>query len=225
MQRRKHHSFIIIALIALSLFLIGYYAAPKLGLKGFTPVFFGMKKINENIYSQIQTTDFEETNLKAVVDSAMDSIKVHFGSLKSKPYIIACSDEACYRRFTGERSRGKTFFDFWIVLSPRGRNVMILTHELTHSEVHKRIGFYSTFFEIPTWLDEGYATWLSHDPRCVDSSGILEQWKTENRNEKLKKIWKSQLKPNGLAYNFACFKFQQWYKTNGENGLREVFKN
>ena len=101
---------------------------------------------------------------------------------------------------------------------------MILTHELTHAEVHKRIGFYNTFFKIPVWMDEGYATWLSHDPRCSDTTGIREEWKEKTNNKILNKIWISQLTPNGQAYNFACYKFQQWYYLNGEQGLQQVFK-
>lgn len=46
----------------------------------------------------------------------------------------------------------------------------ILSHELTHAELHYRVGVSRSAHSIPHWFDEGLAVLVSQDPRCSFSS-------------------------------------------------------
>ena len=53
----------------------------------------------------------------------------------------------------------------------------IISHELSHAEFYKRIGFYNWTFKIPRWFDEGLA--MQNDYRNYYSEDTLKQ-RTDN---------------------------------------------
>jgi hypothetical protein len=53
-----------------------------------------------------------------------------------------------------------------VKIAPNGFNPMIITHELFHAELHKRMGLFGMLKPvIPVWFNEGMATLISKDPR------------------------------------------------------------
>lgn len=53
-------------------------------------------------------------------------------------------------------------------LAPRGLTPTILTHELTHAEIHARLGIGGQVARrLPRWMDEGIAVIVSDDPRYL----------------------------------------------------------
>jgi hypothetical protein len=65
-----------------------------------------------------------------LLSEARQRVSTFYGGFTSKPRILICSTESCYRHIGGHRERGKSFFDFALMLSPRGLNVTIASHEL-----------------------------------------------------------------------------------------------
>jgi hypothetical protein len=51
--------------------------------------------------------------------------------------------------------RGKSFFDFALLLLPRGLEAVIASHELSHIELHHRIGLVRTLTNaVPAWFSK-----------------------------------------------------------------------
>ncbi|TQM14940.1 hypothetical protein [Pseudonocardia kunmingensis] len=90
-----------------------------------------------------------------------------FGGLRSDPAFLACLTDACYTRIGGGGERGIAVLNRTVMLSPRGIDPVIAAHELTHVELHARLGTAS----VPQWFDEGLAVLVSDDPRYLLPEG------------------------------------------------------
>jgi hypothetical protein len=92
-----------------------------------------------------------------------------------------------------------------------------ISHELAHTELHKRLGFYRTFFDNPKWRDEGLAVWISKDPRYTDSSGMKPGFEFKVKEENFENEWHRHMDENTtLAYPFACWAYLDWRKRHPE---------
>src|SRR5207237_9702304 len=93
------------------------------------------------------------------------------GSALTAPGIFVFFTDHCYRRLErrGGQAQGISFLDWVIVLSPHIRDGVAITHELTHVELHNRLG--PKMFAVPAWFDEGLAVNVSDDPRYVGRAG------------------------------------------------------
>src|SRR5438477_353568 len=91
-----------------------------------------------------------------------------FGFERLAPAIfIETQASEVYRRVErrGGQTLGISFLDWVIVLSPHVRDGVAITHELTHVELHNRLG--PKMFAVPAWFDEGLAVNVSDDPHYV----------------------------------------------------------
>lgn len=90
----------------------------------------------------------------------------------SSPKVLACVTDACYRRIGGGGERGVAVMNQAVMLSPRGIDPVIASHEMSHVELHARGG------KVPQWFDEGLAVVVSDDRRYLaapdpaDPSGL-----------------------------------------------------
>ncbi len=92
-------------------------------------------------------------------------IRAFYGEQRSAPRLFLCTTRNCYEGFGGG-SRGMAVLDVTLVLAPLGFNAVIAAHELSHVELHRRLGRLDTLRRaIPQWFDEGVATMVSGDPR------------------------------------------------------------
>ena len=185
--------------------------------KGASPALFGMDRIGENVFVDPEMKVDARRRFLASIDSARGLTQRAFGTLLSKPKIIGCSSEECFKSFGEEYPKAKAYHHWWILVSPRGLLAFVVSHELAHAELHRRLGFYRTFFDYPHWRDEGMAVWVSQDPRYLDSSGIKPGYQTEIEEEKYEEEWARLMEADTpKAYGFACWAFLEWRKRNPE---------
>ena len=52
-----------------------------------------------------------------------------------------------------------------VIIGPKGQNVDVVAHELVHQELHKRVGSWRMFTEVPVWFDEGVAMQVDFRPQ------------------------------------------------------------
>ena len=136
-----------------------------------------------------------------------------FGVLLAEPKIIGCSTEACFQDFGEKYPKANAYYHWWILVSPRGLQSFIVAHELAHAELHKRLGFYRTYFDYPHWKNEGMAVWVSRDPRYMDSSGLKREFEFRVDEENFEKEWfRHKKEKTSKAYPFACWAFLEWRK-------------
>ena len=68
------------------------------------------------------------------------------------------ASEQCYVEHGGGTDKGRAYGESMLLLSPRGLNAVITSHELTHIELHHRIGALRSWRAIPAWFDEGLSS-------------------------------------------------------------------
>lgn len=62
-----------------------------------------------------------------------------------------------------------TVLDRAVMLSPRGIDVAIAAHEMSHVELHERLGRAPE--QVPRWFDEGFAVLVADDRRYLAPAG------------------------------------------------------
>lgn len=104
----------------------------------------------------------------------------------------------------------------YVIISKKGIDLDIISHEISHTELYERIGFYNREFKIPTWFDEGLA--MQVDYRNYYSIDSLK--KKSNNFENLPDVKKmnsySQFgigKREEVMLNYSTAKYEvgKWY--------------
>ncbi|MCI2399372.1 hypothetical protein [Aliiroseovarius subalbicans] len=101
------------------------------------------------------------------LEQARAQVARFFGPAQSDPRIILCTTAPCKTTYLGKGGpRGKTWAYHVVALGPKGVNRMIMAHELSHAELHRRMGLRDVLdHRFPSWFDEGLASYISRDDR------------------------------------------------------------
>ena len=93
-----------------------------------------------------------------------DGVAAFFGPLRADPVVVACLTPKCVRIFGDDAAGAVAYGWYAIKLMPTGQRVAIATHELTHAELHRRVGLISfARTAVPMWFDEGLAVLISKE--------------------------------------------------------------
>ena len=110
------------------------------------------------------------------------------------------------------------------MLPPRGLNEVIISHELTHIELHSRVGVLRSWRSIPSWFDEGLAVLVSQDPRYTEE-GWLRATENGRKAPKLEEIGKLLDRSEWLmSYGTARREVGAWYERAGRSGLERLIE-
>ena len=135
------------------------------------PWCFGFQRLEPGLYIEKTASETARQQTQATLHESKRTVERYFGPLQSDPAIFVCVTEDCYVRV--ERRGGHTlaisFLDWVVLLSPRTNAEVALTHELSHTELHTRLG--PQMFEVPIWFDEGLAVNVSDDSRYLAPEG------------------------------------------------------
>lgn len=131
------------------------------------PACFGFESFQDRIYLEQGASAEQRNDVASSVHAARSEVSGFFGSITADPAIFVCVTENCYRRADagGGESRGISWVDKSVLISPRRMGSVILTHELTHAEFLHRLGVRMS--QVPAWFNEGLAAYISNDPRYV----------------------------------------------------------
>jgi hypothetical protein len=142
---------------------------------GACPTCYGFERLAPRIYLQAGVAAEEKARINEVIAEARERVRNFYGSLQADPDILICETDPCYRRFGGG-SRGQTIMDAVIFLSPRGTDPVIASHEMSHTQIHNRIGFFHSLIgDVPEWFVEGVAVVVSDDRRYLASVGAADR--------------------------------------------------
>jgi hypothetical protein len=134
----------------------------------FCPACFGFRAIAPDVYIERDDTDSLDAAALANVRQAKEKIALFFGGETAAPMLLICTTESHYRALEGRQGKPKaiTWAGRTTLASPRGDNVVILTHELAHAEWENRLKF-GARSAVPAWFNEGLAAYISDDPRYI----------------------------------------------------------
>lgn len=102
--------------------------------------------------------------------AAENRVAAFYQGRNSSPTMLACLTVACYQHIGGGGEKGVGVLNRAVMLSPDGVNTVIAAHEMSHVELHERLGARG---HVPQWFDEGLAVVVSNDPRYLapDTAG------------------------------------------------------
>lgn len=131
------------------------------------PGCYGLVRLQPGVYVEPGLPPDRRRHVTEVVEQANRRVHDFFGGRKSSPDILVCLSDDCYRGIGGGRERGIAVLNRSVMLSPRGVDPVIASHELTHVELHARLDG----ADVPQWFDEGLAVLVSDDPRYLAPTG------------------------------------------------------
>jgi hypothetical protein len=80
---------------------------------------------------------------------------------------VACWTAQCQHRLKA-RAPAVSYGSYGIRLSPEGIDAVLLSHEFSHIELHRRMGLRQFLFgDMPAWFDEGLAVVVANDSRYL----------------------------------------------------------
>jgi hypothetical protein len=210
--------------------------------KTLAPETFGMDKISSTVYVDEEMTEKTRTELLKSCDTALKNIELMYGTIISRPDIIACSTEVCFHKFGGKSARAKNYGGSTFLLSPRGLTSQIISHEWSHNELYVRIDSFWKMRNIPQWFDEGLAVVVSNEPThsqkvwleikkkaipvpSLNELVSLADWFTAI--EKYGEHKANKLNPEKLkvVYATAGNEVRQWLDLVGQKGLLQLIKS
>ncbi len=145
--------------------------------RAIAPQYFGLHEIAPNVFTDDNSRAEEWLQLR---DAANLKVQNFFGELESKPRYILCSTIACEHIFGKNGNVAQTYGWSLIHVPPKALTekdvgLALLTHERVHAELVYRWGASAIWDEkIPSWFNEGLATFVSQDKR-VEGKFTYEQ--------------------------------------------------
>jgi hypothetical protein len=130
------------------------------------PTCYGFSTVEKHTFIDRSASPEQRERARTVVGKAREKVSAFYGRQESSPSLFICTTAECYARIGGGASHGQAILDVGLFLSSQGFTSVIAAHELSHVELHKRLGRLKTLErDIPQWFDEGVAVVVSGDPR------------------------------------------------------------
>jgi hypothetical protein len=180
------------------------------------PRCYGMVELQDRLFAERGLSGAEQQRLKDLYRAATERVAAFYGGRVSDPVVLACRTTACYDRIGGGGERGIAILNRAVMLSPRGtEDPVIAAHELSHVEVHERLGSRSD--ELPQWFDEGLAVLVSEDPRYLLPAGAADRCRVVPAGELPVTLaaWLRAGKTDGQLYAKAACRVSRWSGPNG----------
>jgi hypothetical protein len=200
-----------------------HFFYPAVAAAGCPPC-YGFADVGNGIFVQRSMTAESRGTARATIEEARARVRAFYGSLEAHPRVLLCETGDCYQPLGGG-SRGITLLDQALILSPRGIDTVIATHELAHAELHQRIGLVATLSRsVPQWFDEGLAVSVSDDPRYLAPASQTDRCRSEPDGDlpTSRTAW-IETAQNAELYAKAACKVSRWLRAHeGSAGVCRV---
>ncbi len=125
------------------------------------PGSYGLAEISDRVWTDTPSRAKEFLDLTG---AARDRVSAFFGGHPPDPTLVLCATTHCAASF-GIGGNGLSVADMAVLIGPGGLTPGTLTHELTHSRLHRSMGLRNLVKQpYPTWFDEGLATHVANHP-------------------------------------------------------------
>ena len=179
------------------------------------PRCYGLVPVQHGLYTERGVSNADRERLIEVYRDANQRIDGFYEGRESAPTVLACFTSGCYKRIGGGDERGIAIRDQALMLSPRGIDPVIATHELSHVEFHVRLGPQRD--QIPQWFDEGLAVLVSDDTRYLLPPTAPDRCRNAS-SEPLPRTLNAWLRTAGAdeqVYAKAACRVYQWAEAHG----------
>ncbi|GIM90419.1 hypothetical protein [Paractinoplanes toevensis] len=171
------------------------------------PGCYGLTRVGDHVYSERGLTAAQKEQLLGLAADARRRVEVFYGGRESEPRLIACFTDECYDRIGGGGEKGVAILDRAVILSPRGLDAVIASHEMAHVELHQRLDG-----DVPQWFDEGLAVVVSGDPRYLGEHCRIP---FDGPLPETLSAWRVAARTDQQVYSKAACRVQRWLDANG----------
>jgi len=188
----------------------------------------------------IKTVHYKK--IKSIINRSEARIDSFFQGKKSNPIVIVCGNPQEYQKYCSSTegagcSLGTPWGNSFVILNAQGMNVDVISHEMSHTELLARLGWWTIATEIPQWFNEGIALML--DRRFVNNPDkigryfdYMDEWLyytgggqqiLELRDmASIKGFFNTNQKQVMLAYMSAGLEISYWLILSEEDGLQKL---
>jgi len=152
-----------------------------------------------------------------------------WGGTESKYQIVFCGSNDELKRYS-KGINSVTICSFpgnYTVISQNYANLDIISHELCHTFLYNKIGFFNKT-ALPTWFDEGVAMQLDYRDYYCDSL-IEKSYKTDpvllNKISSKKAFYYANKETQRFNYIIAKCEVQNWIDKNGKNKFKRLIES
>ena len=161
-----------------------------LAAMGFSPVLaalcpkcFGFEKLSTSTALPAQHRVYIEAGHEAEAQAlaqhyvkAIDKVGTALAPFEKHPILLSCVTARCHALMGGHKALAITYGTALIYFSPKASQPHIVTHELSHVALHRKLGL-KALGDFPTWVDEGIATYISQDRRLISMRAPVSRQK------------------------------------------------
>lgn len=207
-----------LAILVLLTGCLGSLAWVQPALAAFTcPTCFGFARLAPDLYAERNLPAERHAALLAAMAQGEARVRAFYGPIR--PVLtLACATQTCASRVGLGGSRGVAYATFALQLSPSGLDPVIIAHERSHIELHRRIGLLRwARGAVPSWFDEGVAVLVSDDPRYLRPEDGNDRCLVEPRAvlpENLRE-WLHQASAHPSLYAEAACSVSRWMAPRG----------
>jgi len=184
------------------------------------PECYGLTEIAPRIWTDAPGRGSELTRL---VGEARGRVAEFFGAA-STPMVVLCTMRRCARDF-GIGGNGLSIADLVVMAGPGGITRGTLTHEMTHSQLHRSMGLRNLVSPpFPTWFDEGLATLVARHPNWTGRPSAADRARVREAERFWQ--WDDAYRDLGVgrAYAAAAAEVAAIEDEAGRNGLLELIR-
>ncbi|TDD15671.1 hypothetical protein [Nonomuraea diastatica] len=214
-KTRKRWARVLAAAAALVLAVVAGVALAYPSMAATTcPGCYGLTKLEEGVYTEPGLEDAERSRVKQVAEQARRRVAAFYGTPVSAPDLLVCLTEDCYARIGGGKERGVAVLNRSVMLSPRGVNTVIASHEMAHVELHARL---SSGADVPQWFDEGLAVVVSDDARYLSPASAGDRCLIEPIEPLPVTLdeWLAVARHDAGTYAKSACQVSRWLRDNG----------
>ena len=197
---------------------------------------------NGQIYFSPEIKRAHDKKLESIIKRSEARVDSFFNGKKSDPVIIICSNPQQYEKYCSSTegagcSLGTPWVNSFVILNAQGMNVDVISHEMSHTELLTRLGWWTIAREVPQWFNEGVALML--DRRFVNNADIrgryfdyLDEWLyytgggqeiLELRDIKsIKGFFNTSQKKVMLAYMSSGLEVSYWLILSEQQGVQRL---
>jgi hypothetical protein len=174
-----------------------------------------MEPLGDGLYTEPGVSERERLELERASATARRDVESAFGTLRGKPPItLFCHTAACkialgappadaagsslgFARDEVRTVSGPLAWPTLIVSGPFEATPRVLAHERIHAEMKA----YAPYDALPTWFNEGMATFIAHQPVCdsYPRASIFDVRALDTRQK-----WQAHLAATGDAHATYC---------------------
>jgi hypothetical protein len=174
-----------------------------------------MTAICDDVYAEEGLDGRQLSELRSARELASQSLLRVFETIRSSPLVLFCRTAACKMAF-GAPARAADAEDLGfasaqvvledgsrapsavVVTGPVSGTAPILTHELVHAEMKAWVAYDA----LPTWFNEGVATFIANEPRC--DAGLYAPIGLDVMRLTTKAAWERHLQTTGKTRETYC---------------------